>query len=137
MHATETAEQLVAQAPAAAGARYAADAPCPCHSLQRGLACRSTGCATPPLCQNSHSRWRRRCHCRLPSPPALPLCRYSNPEEGSLQVVVAPVARFKAVGINANITIEDLASPQNIIAGARRCQHYDVLCMLCTLCGTS
>jgi hypothetical protein len=52
-------------------------------------------------------------------------------------VVVAPVARFKAVGINANITIEDLASPQNIIAGARRCQHYNVLCMLCTLCGTS
>jgi hypothetical protein len=33
-------------------------------------------------------------------------------------VVVAPVARFKSVGINANITIEDLASPQNIIAGA-------------------
>ena len=60
--------------------------------------------------------------CQPPTPaaclPSLSPRRYSNPDEGSLQVVVAPVARFKSVGINANITIEDLASPQSIIAGA-------------------
>lgn len=34
-------------------------------------------------------------------------------------VVVAPVLRFKEVGINANITVRDLAPPENIIAGGR------------------
>lgn len=43
--------------------------------------------------------------------------RYGSREEGSLMVVVAPVLRFKEVGINANITVRDLAPPENIIAG--------------------
>lgn len=33
-------------------------------------------------------------------------------------VVVAPVLRFKDVGINANVNIKDLNTPDNLIAGA-------------------
>lgn len=43
--------------------------------------------------------------------------RYNSADEGTLQVVVAPVLRFKDVGINSNITVEDLAPPENLIAG--------------------
>ncbi len=32
-------------------------------------------------------------------------------------VVVAPVLRFKDVGINANVNIQDLNTPENMIEG--------------------
>ena len=32
-------------------------------------------------------------------------------------VVVAPVLRFRDVGFNANVTVEDLGRPEDIIAG--------------------
>ncbi|PRW33039.1 domain-containing 4 [Chlorella sorokiniana] len=43
--------------------------------------------------------------------------RYGSTDEGSAMVVVAPVLRFKDVGINANVNITDLSSPDNLIAG--------------------
>lgn len=43
--------------------------------------------------------------------------RFSNRDEGELQVVVAPILRFKDVGYNANVGLEDLGSPDKIIAG--------------------
>ncbi len=43
--------------------------------------------------------------------------RYTNPEEGSLEVVVAPVMRFKDIEFNANVKIEEIAPPERIISG--------------------
>uniref|UniRef100_A0A383VDK8 PsbP C-terminal domain-containing protein n=1 Tax=Tetradesmus obliquus TaxID=3088 RepID=A0A383VDK8_TETOB len=43
--------------------------------------------------------------------------RFACPEEGSLQVVVAPVLRFADVGYNADVRITDLNKPENIISG--------------------
>ena len=43
--------------------------------------------------------------------------RFANPEEGSLEVVVAPVMRFKDIEFNANVKIEDIAPPERIISG--------------------
>ena len=43
--------------------------------------------------------------------------RYVNPEEGGLEVVVAPVMRFKDIDFNANVRIEDIATPDKIISG--------------------
>lgn len=43
--------------------------------------------------------------------------RFTNPEEGSLEVVVAPVMRFKDISFNANVKIEDIAPPERIISG--------------------
>ena len=34
--------------------------------------------------------------------------RYADPKQGDVIVVVAPVLRFKDVGFNANVTLEDL-----------------------------
>eukprot|EP00882_Tetradesmus_deserticola_P002227 GHRQ01002379.1.p1 GENE.GHRQ01002379.1~~GHRQ01002379.1.p1 ORF type:complete len:279 (+),score=108.63 GHRQ01002379.1:232-1068(+) len=43
--------------------------------------------------------------------------RFACPEEGHLQVVVAPVLRFADVGYNADVRITDLNKPENIISG--------------------
>ncbi|KAL3133957.1 hypothetical protein ABBQ32_008404 [Trebouxia sp. C0010 RCD-2024] len=43
--------------------------------------------------------------------------RYVNPDEGGLEVVVAPVMRFKDIDFNANVRIEDIAPPDRIISG--------------------
>lgn len=43
--------------------------------------------------------------------------RFVNPEEGDLEVVVAPVMRFKDIDFNANVKIEDIAPPERIISG--------------------
>ena len=43
--------------------------------------------------------------------------RFENPEQGNLLVVVAPVLRFMDVGYNADVTIESIGKPENIIAG--------------------
>ncbi len=43
--------------------------------------------------------------------------RFENAEQGSLLVVVAPVLRFMDVGYNADVTIEEIGKPENIIAG--------------------
>lgn len=43
--------------------------------------------------------------------------RYGKEDCGSLFVVVAPVLRFKDVGTNANVRINELNTPDNIIAG--------------------
>ena len=43
--------------------------------------------------------------------------RFTNPEQGSLAVVVAPVLRFIDVGFNADIRIEELGSPDKLIGG--------------------
>lgn len=58
-------------------------------------------------------------HCRsLPRPAAAPAAhRYGSTDEGSAMVVVAPVLRFKEVGVNANVTIKELGAPENLIAG--------------------
>ena len=42
--------------------------------------------------------------------------RFTNPEEGGLVVVVAPVMRFKDIAFNANVKIEDSAPPDRIIS---------------------
>lgn len=43
--------------------------------------------------------------------------RFNSKEQGSLQVVVAPVLRFADVGFNADVRIEKLGPPDRIIAG--------------------
>ena len=43
--------------------------------------------------------------------------RFTNPEQGSLAVVVAPVLRFQDVGFNADIRIEELGPPEKLIGG--------------------
>lgn len=43
--------------------------------------------------------------------------RFTNPEQGSLAVVVAPVLRFIDVGFNADIRIEELGTPDRLISG--------------------
>lgn len=46
--------------------------------------------------------------------------RYSNPDEGTLMVIVAPVLRFADIGWNASVSLPDLAPPDRIIEGAPR-----------------
>ena len=43
--------------------------------------------------------------------------RFTNPDQGSLAVVVAPVLRFLDVGFNADIRIEELGPPEKLIGG--------------------
>eukprot|EP00887_Chlorella_sp_A99_P000195 scaffold13.g195.t1 len=44
--------------------------------------------------------------------------RYKNPDEGDLEIVVAPILRFKDVGFNANVSLNELGvPPERIIAG--------------------
>eukprot|EP00873_Tetraselmis_striata_P023051 jgi/Tetstr1/443315/TSEL_031330.t1 len=43
--------------------------------------------------------------------------RFSNDTQGELAVVVAPVLRFMDVGFNAQVSMEDIGSPDVIIAG--------------------
>jgi hypothetical protein len=43
--------------------------------------------------------------------------RFGNKDQGSLQVVVAPVLRFVDVGYNADVRIDQLGPPDRIIAG--------------------
>jgi hypothetical protein len=43
--------------------------------------------------------------------------RYADPKQGDVIVVVAPVLRFKDVGFNANVTLEDLGPPDRLISG--------------------
>ncbi len=43
--------------------------------------------------------------------------RFGDKEEGALQVVVAPVLRFKDVGFNARVTLDELGTPDKIISG--------------------
>ena len=43
--------------------------------------------------------------------------RYANAEQGNLEVVVAPIARFLDVGENAKVTIEQIGDPNKIING--------------------
>lgn len=43
--------------------------------------------------------------------------RFAHPDQGSLMVIVAPVLRFMDVGFNANVRIDQIAPPGNIIAG--------------------
>lgn len=43
--------------------------------------------------------------------------RFGNSSQGELFVVVAPVLRFRDVGFNADVRIEELAPPENVIEG--------------------
>lgn len=43
--------------------------------------------------------------------------RFANKDQGSLQVVVAPVLRFADVGFNADVRIDQLNKPEAIISG--------------------
>lgn len=43
--------------------------------------------------------------------------RFGDKEQGALQVVVAPVLRFKDVGFNAKVTVEELGTPDMLISG--------------------
>ena len=43
--------------------------------------------------------------------------RFANPEQGDLEVVVAPIMRFMNIDFNANVKIEDVAPPERIIDG--------------------
>lgn len=43
--------------------------------------------------------------------------RFENKEEGNLFLVVAPVLRFRDVGVNADVRIDELGTPDIIIAG--------------------
>jgi hypothetical protein len=43
--------------------------------------------------------------------------RFASPAQGNLEVVVAPVLRFADVGYNADVRIDQLNKPENIIAG--------------------
>lgn len=43
--------------------------------------------------------------------------RYLNPDQGSLFVVVAPVARFRDIPFNSSIDIQALGNPEQLIAG--------------------
>ena len=43
--------------------------------------------------------------------------RYDNRDQGEVNVIVAPVLRFKDVGFNADVSLEDLGSPEKLITG--------------------
>lgn len=43
--------------------------------------------------------------------------RYGNRKEGGLVVIVAPVMRFKDIGFNADVTLEDIGPPDRLILG--------------------
>jgi hypothetical protein len=43
--------------------------------------------------------------------------RFSNPSAGNVSVVVAPVARFADIGFNADVKLEELIKPEQLIAG--------------------
>jgi hypothetical protein len=58
-----------------------------------------------------------------PRPSARPCTqidlRFDSDDQGKLQVVVAPVLRFRDVGYNADVRIDELGPPQKLIEGAR------------------
>lgn len=54
---------------------------------------------------------------RATSPYAQIDLRFGDKEQGALQVVVAPVLRFKDVGFNAKVTVEELGTPDMLISG--------------------
>lgn len=60
--------------------------------------------------------------------------RYANPDEGGLEVVVAPVMRFKDIDFNANVKIEDIAPPDRIISGFALEIFGAPLAVGCSLC---
>lgn len=43
--------------------------------------------------------------------------RFSNKDQGSLAVVVAPLLRFIDVGFNADVRIEEVGPPDKLISG--------------------
>ena len=43
--------------------------------------------------------------------------RFSNKDQGSLAVVVAPLLRFIDVGFNADVRIEEIGPPEKLISG--------------------
>jgi len=43
--------------------------------------------------------------------------RFQEKEEGDVAVIVAPVARFKDIGFNANVTLQELVTPEQLISG--------------------
>ncbi len=43
--------------------------------------------------------------------------RYANSKQGDVIVIVAPVLRFKDVGFNADVSLEDLGPPDRLISG--------------------
>lgn len=43
--------------------------------------------------------------------------RFSNKDQGSLAVVVAPLLRFIDVGFNADVRIEEIGPPGKLISG--------------------
>ena len=43
--------------------------------------------------------------------------RFGNPDEGDLEIVVAPIARFMDVPFNSKFTIEQIGNPEKIING--------------------
>jgi hypothetical protein len=43
--------------------------------------------------------------------------RFQNKDEGNLSVVVAPVARFSDIGFNADVRLEQLVTPAQLISG--------------------
>jgi hypothetical protein len=45
--------------------------------------------------------------------------RYADPKQGDVIVVVAPVLRFKDVGFNANVTLEDLGQSSVIFTAMK------------------
>lgn len=56
--------------------------------------------------------------CAVATPPLAQIdLRFGDKEQGALQVVVAPVLRFKDVGFNARVTVEELGTPDMLISG--------------------
>ena len=43
--------------------------------------------------------------------------RFRKDDEGDVAVVVAPVLRFKDVGFNANVRLQELVTPEQLISG--------------------
>ncbi len=43
--------------------------------------------------------------------------RFSNKDQGSLAIVVAPILRFIDVGFNADVRIEEVGPPEKLISG--------------------
>lgn len=43
--------------------------------------------------------------------------RFGNELEGSLAIVVAPVLRFRDVGFNSDVRIQELGPPDKLISG--------------------
>ena len=43
--------------------------------------------------------------------------RFQSKTHGDIAIIVAPVLRFKDIGFNARVTIDQLAQPQQIVEG--------------------